>query len=276
LHARVQLNAARKRFSSPPPPSCPTAHQPTGQPTHATHPTPPLPPCSYLAAAYALKHPDHVQHLVLVCPAGVVRKRGKGFSNPFQTLFEPVGPGGSGPTPPPAAPHPCATPPPATVQAARPCRPRSPARAPCPTAAPARARPPPTPSFETTQQPEKPEGWESRYSSPAVPALRRALFRAAAGAWEAGVTPGAVIRALGPWGPWLVDRYVGGRFSYHGKPLTQEEVPVFRWGRAPALVTCCLACACACVLVFACLPCVCALCAALGLCVLCAQDQPRF
>ncbi|GBG00298.1 1-acylglycerol-3-phosphate O-acyltransferase-like [Raphidocelis subcapitata] len=100
----------------------------------------------YLAAAYALRHPDHVQHLVLVCPAGV---------------------------------------------------------------------------------PEKPEGWESRFSSPAVPALRRALFRAAAGAWEAGVTPGAVIRALGPWGPGLVGKYVGGRFSYHGQPLTAEEVPVF-------------------------------------------------
>ncbi len=27
----------------------------------------------YLAAAYALKYPDHVAHLILVCPAGIVR-----------------------------------------------------------------------------------------------------------------------------------------------------------------------------------------------------------
>ncbi len=27
----------------------------------------------YLSARYALKYPEHVQHLVLVCPAGVVR-----------------------------------------------------------------------------------------------------------------------------------------------------------------------------------------------------------
>lgn len=98
----------------------------------------------YLAAAYALKHPDHVQHLVLVCPAGI---------------------------------------------------------------------------------PEKPEGWESRFSS--ASGFRRLLFRAAASAWEAGVTPGSVIRSMGPWGPGLVDRYVGGRFSYHGQPLKEEEVPLF-------------------------------------------------
>lgn len=98
----------------------------------------------YLAAAYALRHPEHVQHLVLVCPAGI---------------------------------------------------------------------------------PEKPEGWESRFAS--ASAFRRLLYRAAAGAWEAGLTPGSVIRTLGPWGPGLVQKYVGGRFTYHGQPLTDAEAPVF-------------------------------------------------
>eukprot|EP00983_Pelagomonas_calceolata_P013496 431739-Pelagomonas_calceolata.AAC.2 len=33
----------------------------------------------YLSACYALKYPEHVEHLILVCPAGVVR---------FKLLFE--------------------------------------------------------------------------------------------------------------------------------------------------------------------------------------------
>lgn len=33
----------------------------------------------------------------------------------------------------------------------------------------------------------------------------------------AGLTPGSVIRGLGPWGPGLIDRYVNGRFSVHGE-----------------------------------------------------------
>lgn len=47
------------------------------------------------------------------------------------------------------------------------------------------------------------------------------------------MTPGAVIRGLGPWGPGLVNKYVGGRFSYHGESLSEQEVAVFRcaWQR---------------------------------------------
>lgn len=33
----------------------------------------------------------------------------------------------------------------------------------------------------------------------------------------AGLTPGSVIRGLGPWGPGLIDKYVNGRFSVHGE-----------------------------------------------------------
>lgn len=46
--------------------------------------------------------------------------------------------------------------------------------------------------------------------------LRSQLYKLATKAWMSGVTPGSVIRALGPWGPGLVEKYVTGRFSMHG------------------------------------------------------------
>lgn len=100
----------------------------------------------YLAASYALRHPEQVQHLVLVCPAGI---------------------------------------------------------------------------------PPKPEDWESRFLSDSW-SLRSQLFRLAGRAWASGFTPGSLIRALGPWGPGLVDKYVNGRFSMHGQPMSQKERDVFR------------------------------------------------
>jgi hypothetical protein len=45
------------------------------------------------------------------------------------------------------------------------------------------------------------------------------LCRLATSAWMAGLTPGSVIRGLGPWGPNLIDKYVNGRFSVHGKHI---------------------------------------------------------
>eukprot|EP00882_Tetradesmus_deserticola_P007407 GHRQ01007804.1.p1 GENE.GHRQ01007804.1~~GHRQ01007804.1.p1 ORF type:complete len:467 (+),score=186.71 GHRQ01007804.1:110-1510(+) len=100
----------------------------------------------YLAASYALRHPEQVQHLVLVGPAGI---------------------------------------------------------------------------------PSKPEGWESRFASDSW-SLRSQLFRLAGHAWASGVTPFSLIRALGPWGPGLVGKYVTGRFSMHGMPLEPAESSTFR------------------------------------------------
>ncbi len=64
-------------------------------------------------------------------------------------------------------------------------------------------------------QPVKPEGWESRFMGDAG-SLRSQLYKLATKAWMSGITPGSVIRALGPWGPGLVEKYVTGRFSMHG------------------------------------------------------------
>ncbi|KAF6266374.1 Alpha/Beta hydrolase protein [Scenedesmus sp. NREL 46B-D3] len=117
----------------------------------------------YLAASYALRHPEQVQHLVLVGPAG-------------------IGTAGS--------------------------------------AAPGRAG-------SVQAKPTKPEGWESRFATDSW-SLRSQLFKLAAHAWASGVTPFSVIRALGPWGPGLVGKYVTGRFSMHGVPLEPDESSSFR------------------------------------------------
>lgn len=70
--------------------------------------------------------------------------------------------------------------------------------------------------FYLPMQPVKPEGWESRFLGDAG-SLRSQMYKLATKAWMSGVTPGSVIRALGPWGPGLVEKYVTGRFSMHGK-----------------------------------------------------------
>ncbi|KAK9917093.1 hypothetical protein WJX75_000828 [Coccomyxa subellipsoidea] len=97
----------------------------------------------YLAASYALQHPEHVQHLVLVGPAGVPQDDG----------------------------------------------PRS-----------------------------LPEA--SRWS------VRGQLYHLSRSLWDAGATPGAVIRSLGPWGPSLIQKYARNRFR-EGMGLSQAEVAAF-------------------------------------------------
>ena len=101
----------------------------------------------------------------------------------------------------------------------------------------------------------------------APPAAARALFQSVGRAWEAGLTPGAVIRGLGPLGPRLIHGYVNSRFgsSTQGQgrigstgSLTPDEADIFkhyfyhiisapgRCARACMFVRAC-ACVCACV-----------------------------
>lgn len=49
--------------------------------------------------------------------------------------------------------------------------------------------------------------------------------------WEKGVTPGSVIRGLGPWGQSLVYKYVSGRFSHHGRGTPQDTQGAARTDR---------------------------------------------
>ncbi|GAX75111.1 hypothetical protein CEUSTIGMA_g2555.t1 [Chlamydomonas eustigma] len=100
----------------------------------------------YLSACYALKYPQHVSHLLLVCPAGV---------------------------------------------------------------------------------PEAPENWQSNIMQNATN-TRKTLFKTFVWAWEKGVTPGSVIRTLGPLGPRLIDGYVSNRFRQHGQPLNDNEYNIFK------------------------------------------------
>ena len=41
--------------------------------------------------------------------------------------------------------------------------------------------------------------------------VRGQMFRLSQTLWEAGATPGAVIRTLGPWGPGLIQKYARSR-----------------------------------------------------------------
>jgi len=46
--------------------------------------------------------------------------------------------------------------------------------------------------------------------------------------WDWGATPGQLIRGLGPWAKYLVEKYVGKRFSRYGDGLTPGEADVFK------------------------------------------------
>ena len=101
----------------------------------------------YISACYAMRYPEHVKHLILVCPAGVGRRP------PEWT-------------------------PPASLQS--------------------------------------PWTWRGQ------------LYRVAMAAWEGGLTPGALIRSVGPWGQRLVEGYTRTRFQNRGHHLSEEEVNSFQ------------------------------------------------
>ncbi|KAK9823325.1 hypothetical protein WJX72_001941 [[Myrmecia] bisecta] len=99
----------------------------------------------FLAATYALRHPEHVEHLVLVCPAGVAKK---------------------------------------------------------------------------------PEDYRDPHVVSSPWTWRGQLFRLAKTMWNFGMTPGVVVRSLGPWGPNLIAKYSRNRFK-EGLGLTEDEVAAF-------------------------------------------------
>lgn len=101
----------------------------------------------YISACYALRHPDRVSHLIMVCPAGVGRR---------------------------------------------------------------------------------PEGWQPPEPLRSPWTWKGQLYRLAVGAWNAGVTPGGIIRAAGPWGRRLVEGYTRKRFQSRGHHMTEEEVVAFQ------------------------------------------------
>lgn len=72
----------------------------------------------------------------------------------------------------------------------------------------------------------RPPEWEpaQRFTQSWTP--RALLFRTAIKCWDHNLTPGRVIRGLGPWGPGLVARYARGRFQ-QGLALTEEETARF-------------------------------------------------
>ena len=71
----------------------------------------------------------------------------------------------------------------------------------------------------------RPSEWEPS-SMPSAWSLRGALARFLIWSWDSDLTPGRVIRGLGPLGPGLVQRYARGRFQ-QGLALSDAEVARF-------------------------------------------------
>ena len=72
----------------------------------------------------------------------------------------------------------------------------------------------------------KAEDWSPPSAVKSPWTLRGQLYRLATTMWTSGVTPGSIIRFLGPYGKELVRGYTQRRFIA-GHHLTQEEVDIF-------------------------------------------------
>lgn len=75
---------------------------------------------------------------------------------------------------------------------------------------------------------KRPDDWEEKIP-PALKnpfTIRGMLFRSAQSLWDWGLTPGGLIRALGPLGKTIVQGYTQRRFIT-GNHLTEEEVAAF-------------------------------------------------
>lgn len=72
----------------------------------------------------------------------------------------------------------------------------------------------------------KAEDWSPPEAVKSPWTLRGQLYRFATKMWTSGVTPGSIIRSLGPYGQKLVRGYTQRRFLV-GHHLTQDEVDIF-------------------------------------------------
>lgn len=73
---------------------------------------------------------------------------------------------------------------------------------------------------------QRPDGWQPPESLRSPWTLRGQLYRFAKFVWNAGATPGGIIRLMGPWGPGMVEKYTRRRFRT-GHHLMEEEIDAF-------------------------------------------------
>jgi abhydrolase domain-containing protein 5 len=74
---------------------------------------------------------------------------------------------------------------------------------------------------------KRPADWQPPESLRSPWTVRGQLYRTAVKAWNGGVTPGSIIRGLGPWGKSLVEGYAQRRFR-QGHRLNEDEVMAFQ------------------------------------------------